>query len=421
MQLALSRKLAEASVLLALLLAACFFNPLSSTVFEPDKVLLIRCCASAALAGLLFSKVPHRHWPLAVPALLVLVSFITSSLWSQAPLLSVLGNSYRQGGLLTEASYIVLGAVVGVGIGSRQRLLNVIAWSSLPVCLYAIVQHAGLDPIHWSFDAARPFSLLGNPDFLASYLAMVLPLTAYLAVKQQLPAVGLVFLQAGVLWLTAGRSGFLALIAASVVLLLIYPQTRKWSWLALGPLSIVAALTLPQLVQQRVGSMRTREAIWLTVAQAVPSSPVIGHGPQILQIVNAPGEGQAVALDSHDSILDALYERGLFGLGVTLMLVIAVASLAWKYREDPLMLALSAALLVHAIDSLFSVTPVAGQLLAYVLAGAVAATYNELEANRRQTRKEKMAAFLGGRFGLGNAGFVSGAPAPASPPLSLVP
>lgn len=378
--------LAEGGCYLAIMLAAVFFNPLSATIFEPDKVRLVRICA-AAVAVLVAPLAAHRlrqaSWPPVLWASgFVVLSFIASAFASIDQNISVWGEATRLQGLLTELSYLAIAGAV-VLTADLRRLLPVLAWSSAPVCMYALIQHYGLDPLGWNASAiARPFAMLGNPDFLSSYLVMMLPITVYLALRH-LEALPLAIVQASVLWMANGRSGFLALVMAVFVVAYVHPGARRWLLVALGPIMLASAVFLPGLISHRSQSIQSREVIWARVAQLVPTRPLLGYGPETLQetfLAPVPTDGAQTADRSHDSLLDVLYERGLIGLAASGTLIFVAAVAAWRNRTNLAVLAIGGALLAHLFDSLASISPTATQLDAYVLLAALFLAIRQREA-----------------------------------------
>jgi len=57
-----------------------------------------------------------------------------------------------------------------------RRIVGAAAVAAVAVCIYAFVQAAGSDPLHWDTAAKRVFSSLGNATYLAGFLVLVMPL-----------------------------------------------------------------------------------------------------------------------------------------------------------------------------------------------------------------------------------------------------
>lgn len=177
-------KLLEACWLAALILTPLFFNPYSNRVFEQDKVALLRSLAllmsavwvvkSLEAAGTVEGSLRQRLRtrlaanPLALPALLSVAVYILATALSVVPHISLFGSYSRAQGLYTTLSYVVIFLVAASHLRTRaqfERALDVIILVSLPVSLYGMLQHFGLDPLalQWSADfSGRVTGQLGS-------------------------------------------------------------------------------------------------------------------------------------------------------------------------------------------------------------------------------------------------------------------
>ncbi len=197
----LAQGVMEAGWLLALVVAPLYFNVQTERVFEPDKISLIRWVAViTALAWLVW--VAETGWsprragetygqalarllrePLVAPTLLVVLSYLISTVFSVAPRTSLWGSYQRLQGLWTTYSYIVLFFVTLHRLRNREqleRLITIVIATSVPIGLYGIVQHYGGDPLPWGGDVqTRIAGHMGNAIFLGAYLIMVIFLTLY--------------------------------------------------------------------------------------------------------------------------------------------------------------------------------------------------------------------------------------------------
>jgi len=190
----------EAGWLLAALAVPLFFNVYSQRVFEPDKIGLVRSIAmvmAAVWAIWLLERLATmgrreegrklswweriRETRLVLPALLLVAAYLISTIFSVTPRTSFWGSYERLQGTCSLLSYVVIGLSVLFLLRRREqveRLLLVIVLSSVPVALYGVVQHYGLDPLPWGGDVTqRVAGNLGNAIFIAAYLIMVVPVT----------------------------------------------------------------------------------------------------------------------------------------------------------------------------------------------------------------------------------------------------
>ena len=132
-----------------------------------------------------------KRTPLDIPILLFLLANIAATIFSIDPHVSIFGAYSRfNGGLLSSLSYIILfySLVTFFDKDKLIRLFKLLLLSSTIVAVYAILQHPtpffrdadgsfrGIDAGYWQQNAqARAFSTLGHPNWLAAFLAMVIP------------------------------------------------------------------------------------------------------------------------------------------------------------------------------------------------------------------------------------------------------
>jgi tetratricopeptide (TPR) repeat protein/O-antigen ligase len=187
--------LMEASWLAAVVLLPLFFNPCADKSFEPTKLVILRSLAllvvaawatkqlTARLAGQGALADARRSWwksPPTVPVCLLALVYVLSTCFSIWRPYSIWGSDLLQG-TYTFFSYLVLLGAVATHLRTNEqveRLVTTIILASLPACLYALEQRAGLDPISYSDAiAGRVASTFGNPNYFSAYLVVVFPLT----------------------------------------------------------------------------------------------------------------------------------------------------------------------------------------------------------------------------------------------------
>jgi len=223
----------EAGWLAALIITPLFFNVYSSRVFEPDKLSLLRSLALMMTVAWMIKTLetatqsepesaapeqrgPRRRsrredspseqdqpeteaapvwsrlWlrlrrvPLVFPTLLLVSSYLISTLFSITPRVSLWGSYQRLQGTYTTLSYIVIFFLALQHLRRREqleRLVTVVIVTSIPISIYGIVQHYKLDPLPWGGDVvSRVSSNMGNPIFIAAYLVMAVFLTTQRAI-----------------------------------------------------------------------------------------------------------------------------------------------------------------------------------------------------------------------------------------------
>lgn len=188
----------EAGWLIALIVTPLVFNVGSTRIFEPEKATVVRSIAllmtaawvvrwaATGHAGRRLEGMAGRGRCLLRTGGLALSSFLAvnllATLLSIAPRVSWWGSHDRMQGLATTLAYVAIAALVAGtlrSVNQWRRLVHTVTLTSIPVALYAVVQHLGHDPIPWGTDFdGRVGSTLGNPIFLGGYLAPVALLTA---------------------------------------------------------------------------------------------------------------------------------------------------------------------------------------------------------------------------------------------------
>jgi tetratricopeptide (TPR) repeat protein len=276
---AFCERVIEAGWLAAVVVVPIFFNVYSSRVFEPDKISVLRSIAmlmAVAWAiktierGFRASPVTGRLQsmlgvPMALPTLALVAVYLLSTVLSVVPRTSLLGSYQRLQGAYTTLSYVVVFAMMAQGIRTRkqvERFVTTVVLTSVPISLYAILQHYGLDPLPWGGDVrSRVAANMGNAIFIAAYLIMALPLTLYRTVESfgtiltaeksrwvdVLLGAAYVFILAiqGIsIFFSQSRGPWLGLIGGLFFFFLVLAVVRRWRWLvwlAAGGVVAVAA------------------------------------------------------------------------------------------------------------------------------------------------------------------------------------
>ena len=115
--------------------------------------------------------------------LLFLISQIICTMSSIDFHTSLFGYYSRlNGGLLSIISYFLLYICLLPYLDEKHKsnIINISLISGLFVSLYGILEHFGIDKNLWVQDVqSRVFSTLGQPNWLAAYIAILLPLSLY--------------------------------------------------------------------------------------------------------------------------------------------------------------------------------------------------------------------------------------------------
>jgi tetratricopeptide (TPR) repeat protein/O-antigen ligase len=252
----------EAAWLAAIIMTPLFFNKYSSRIFEPDKATLLRSLSLIILFAWCVKLI--EQWltargsdagninikslikiPLALPIGLLTLVYIITTIFSVAPRISFWGSYQRLQGLYTTFAYVVLFASLIGNLREKaqvERLITTAVLTSLPVSLYGILQHFGIDPIPWGSDVTRRVaSHMGNPIFVAAFLIMVFPLT----VGRIVDSFGKILWEAEGLGYHTGRSTIYIFIAALQLIAIYFTQSRgPWLGLFSGGFFLFVLLSL---------------------------------------------------------------------------------------------------------------------------------------------------------------------------------
>jgi putative inorganic carbon (HCO3(-)) transporter len=111
--------------------------------------------------------------------LLVVSLFFTDNL-----IFSVLGRPDRSEGIITFIIYMTLFLIGRYSKISDEKFFTAIIFTAVIVSIYGILQYNGFDPFPRNYRTLNygnsAFSTMGNPNFLGSYLVLMIPVTVYL-------------------------------------------------------------------------------------------------------------------------------------------------------------------------------------------------------------------------------------------------
>ena len=183
----------EITWLAVIFLVPLFFNPQSRNVFAISKTSLLQFLVIAMLAlwlaDWILSRAAHKRlkWqsisisPLHLTILVFGLVAVLSTAASITPAISFWGSYYRKAGLFTLICWILFFLIVAQQLRTKAQLFRaiyVLLASSGIVAYLGILQYffpdAMLKVFHVTFPN-RVFSTAGNPLFLSSFLATVIP------------------------------------------------------------------------------------------------------------------------------------------------------------------------------------------------------------------------------------------------------
>ena len=408
----------------ALLLAGCVVVPCVFTtrvgeVFVVPKLVALWALLALALAamagGLLFAPSSGRVVRLrpidaavACFALLNLAAWVASSDREQ----SLYGERLQHQGLLALVLYLAFYALARISFADVRGLTLLFAAmgaGATLVSLYALVQKAGLDPVWEGFlPSGRVFSSIGQPNALAAYLVLAIPLALALMLTTAGAIRGLCLLaSAGMvtaLLFTFSRGGYLGFLVSLAVLLvgvreLLGARTRRL--VAVGLVTVVvggvAALAVAQPERfassfelDADSSIRQHLDFWIVATHIALDHPLLGAGQETFPD-HFPGYSHEVLpaeraefLDAyrvespHNVFLGVAAGAGLPALAAYLAVIAAfgyaavAASRAAGLRLRLLFAGALAAAAGHLVTDFFLSPDLTGSWLFWMLLGATA-------------------------------------------------
>ena len=333
-----------AAFYLLFIIVPLILTPWNFELFEFNKMLTVYAGAiiiagAWAVESIRSHRFIFRRTPLDLPLVLFLISQIISTILSIDRHTSIWGYYSRfHGGLLSTISYLTLyWAYAAFMTDKTKKAVAVILSTGLVVSLYGIAEHFGIDKHIWVQDVQnRVFSTLGQPNWLAAYLIMLIPLS--------LPRWPLTAIYLLALYFTKSRSGFLALAAAALVYGLM--RWRKTTLFFIAFILIFMYFARPYLPQlqptgglanevplaQSGGSSSSdiRQVVWRGAIDIWKHYPVFGSGVETFAYSyynfrpvehNLLSEWDFLYNKAHNEFLNFLATTGAFGLGSYLLLI----------------------------------------------------------------------------------------------------
>jgi putative inorganic carbon (HCO3(-)) transporter len=189
------QKIIEYSFYSLFFLVPLIMTPWNYELFEYNKMMLVYLL-TVVVVGAWFSKmivskkILLSRTPFDIPIILFFFSQVLSTVFSIDVHTSIWGYYSRfHGGLLSTISYLLLYYAL-VSNFEKKQVITLLKWllvSGLLVSFYGILEHFGIDAKYWVQDVKnRVFSTLGQPNWLAAWLAIILPLPLAFIIQNKL-------------------------------------------------------------------------------------------------------------------------------------------------------------------------------------------------------------------------------------------
>jgi len=394
--------MAEAALLAALMALPTSMSVAMDRSYEIAKLALLLPLAALALSALASGWTLGQAWPGGVAAAwcrphradlavcgavgVLALLVVGTALLSDTSALVLYGTHIRREGAMVWLAYFVLLGTAAATLhapGAMERLLDALLLSSLVPVAYALQQRIGLDffvtPLA---DPGRSAGTMGNPNFLAGYLALILPLTlmrarlawcgarsgallwgwlaawqglALLQTQSRGPLLALVLVLGFVVCLVAARAGArhwlwwsAALMTAGILFLLLInlsPAVARWAgeWPVLNRLIFATHAEVGPGTALAARSVNARLGIWQAATEGIAAAPLaiklFGYGPDAAsmhflphvpaQLMTSEGYQQISTFDrTHADMLEIAASFGAVGWIAWLLLFGAVLQTA---------------------------------------------------------------------------------------------
>ncbi len=384
------------SFLALALVTPLLFTTQTTELFELPKMIFVYFAATLLLFGSLIKFVLQRK--IVIPKNLILTSLIVftvaqvvSTFFSIDKFTSVFGFPTRlNGGLISQFAYLTIfySAIINLNSKKAQKLLIAIVLGALAVALWGIPGHFGFDPSCFiltgkltsscwqkEFDpTVRIFSTLGQPNWLASYLVLVIPLGICLFLYFKSLQLKILFFTTSALlfWalvLTNSRAGAAGIILALLMLFAIQLKNIRVNLKPLVALSILFLIigiyfgtTLKSRIQEAITSQHAtpgqnqnsvsgqkptqsalssggtessqiRLIVWQGAIDIFKHSPVFGTGPETFVssyfMFRPVAHNQTTEWDffynkAHNEFLNYLANSGILGFVAYLVFILTI-------------------------------------------------------------------------------------------------
>lgn len=364
-------------LLLVFFLPLVFFPNLFTT-FELAKVTVFKGAAVLLLLLLMLKYLSKgespvfritKHRLLWIALGIFVGCYVFSALFSVVPALSFFGWYPRFQGLLALFLYMMFGVAIFVELKKtrqRERLVLTLAASLALVCALALFQQFIPGFLQWWSDSDfndRAYGTMANPNYLAGYIVMILPLLMANIFRKKFAVYSFLILSLAVLTLllTQSRAGLLALAVSLLFfcMLAAYRMKAKKALAALAvlPLVILAGVWMVAvnsgetwvknnpllqrlaLNDESLSSAETRLQMWPAVLRQIGASPFIGFGPETFAVtfpsyapatVNTREDLGEIPDRAHNELLDFAVQIGIPGALAYAVFILGIVAVAGK-------------------------------------------------------------------------------------------
>lgn len=175
------------------------FTSYTRSVFEVNKLLLLRLSSLVCVGGVLFKSLVEKANQIKpetaetyelfglsfkktnfeIPFCVIIILNLISTVFSQNIFISIIGSYDRWEGIFTVFNYLILVLMFANLVTKKWQLFWVLGGMMLAACLsafYGVLQSIGKDILSWSVDPTmRVFACINNPVHFSAYVGMLVP------------------------------------------------------------------------------------------------------------------------------------------------------------------------------------------------------------------------------------------------------
>lgn len=387
--------------------------PKTSELFEFNKmvfVYILTCLITAtwAIRIILEKKIIFRRTLLDIPLLIFLGSQILSTIFSIDHRTSILGYYSRfNGGLLSTICYLLLYWAFVSNMNKKGVIKSIyfLFYSSAVVAIIAFLEHFGINLTCalmgqglnscWIQDVQnRVFSTLGQPNWLATWIIALIPVTLYQILDSKKIKLVLLYLLSLLLFtallFTKSRSGILGFVFADLIfwgfVLIKYKKQFLVQTVVLNSLFIIltfiigSPLTInhqplvisnaPALEVGGTESGTIRKIVWKGALQVWLYYPIFGSGPETFAFSyykfrpvehNLVSEWDFLYNKAHNEYLNLAATTGTLGI-ISYLYLIGMIYLVFFKKLDIFSISLAAGFTGILVSNFFGFSTVSTQL-----------------------------------------------------------
>jgi hypothetical protein len=264
-----------------------------------------------------------------------------------------LGSYEKHHGYLFWLGLIFFGIGTAI-VDDKRKLVEVSTYTAGVVGLIGILEYLGLTLIpidgDTSWGAGRIVSTLGNPNYVAWYLLIHLPLLTLIKKSEQRYTIGWLLVLATIL---TGSYIAIGLMVIYALLLLSRKVSARYGALILILMVLTSITLIWQVIPgEKKLSFETRGVLMMETLQATIDHPLnilIWYGPDSItryfswprsEIIRAYIPGDHMIDSSHSIIIDTLYSYGLIIVLILGWMIVRNISTLDLYARDGLILGL---------------------------------------------------------------------------------